>query len=168
MLLDIVVGPEMLPHHADQLLRDGVGLRNAAAREGGLIEENFAANNLVDPCFIDLQLPQRFGQIVDVAAGDVERGRALQHGDMLAVCSDRRNERRRRRARADDDNLLVLVVEVLGPLLGVNETPLEGLHARPIRVVALVMPVIALAHPEEIRGEGAALVGVGADRLDGP
>src|ERR1700738_1566582 len=49
-----------------------------------------------------------------------------------------------------------------------NDAALEGLHALPVRRVAFGMPVIALTHPEEIRGEGLGLAGVGPDRFDGP
>ena len=45
---------------------------------------------------------------------------------------------------------------------------LELRHVLPLRRIAFGVAVVALAHPEEIRGEGYLLAGVGAHRIDGP
>jgi hypothetical protein len=49
--------------------------------------------------------------------------------------------------------LLALVVEVIRPGLRMDDLALEVGHPRPFGRVALPMPVIALAHPEEVGGE---------------
>src|ERR1700722_14933203 len=49
-----------------------------------------------------------------------------------------------------------------------NDLPLEAFHAVPFRRVALRVPVIALAHPEEVRGETDRVAGVRPGRLDRP
>src|SRR6185437_13437522 len=45
---------------------------------------------------------------------------------------------------------------------------LEARHAVPFWRVAFRVPVVALAHPQEIRGEARRLAGVCPRRLDGP
>ena len=49
-----------------------------------------------------------------------------------------------------------------------HDLALESLHAVPVRRVALGMPVVALAHPQEVRGETHRLSGVAAHRHDRP
>src|ERR1700679_2308538 len=68
----------------------------------------------------------------------------------LASC---RNERRRGRAGADDNDLLACAIQIFRPRLRVNDPPCETLHAFPLGRVAFLVPVVALAHPEKIRGE---------------
>src|SRR5258708_11398923 len=87
---------------------------------------------------------------------------------MAALVGDRRNKRRRGGAGADHDNPLAGHPQIVGPALRVNDAALEGCHPLPFRRVALRMAVIALAHPQEVRGEGHGLACVGPHRLDGP
>ena len=49
-----------------------------------------------------------------------------------------------------------------------DDAALELVHVGPLRGIALGMAIIALAHPEEIRGEGHGLAAVDPDRFDGP
>ena len=49
-----------------------------------------------------------------------------------------------------------------------NDRALELGHVLPLRRIALGVAVIALAHPEEIRGEANRLAGVGSRGFDGP
>ena len=87
---------------------------------------------------------------------------------MRAIAGDRRHDSRRRRAGADDQDLLALVVEILRPGLRVDDAALVFVHVRPVRRVALRVPVIALAHPQEVGGEAGSLAGVVLGRLDRP
>src|SRR5579883_2124815 len=87
---------------------------------------------------------------------------------MLAFVSDVRNERRGRRAGADDDDLLAGEIDVLRPELRMDDAAAELLHAGPFRRVAFGMPIIAMAHPEEVRGEGDALTAVDLLCFNGP
>ena len=64
----VVVGTEVRAHAAQQLLRHDLGLLERAAREHRLIVQDLAAHDLVDPAFVDLQLAQRVGEVVGVAA----------------------------------------------------------------------------------------------------
>ena len=87
---------------------------------------------------------------------------------MAALVRDRGHERRRGRAGADHDDLLARVLEILRPGLRMDDPALEAFHARPFGCVALGVPVVALAHPEEVRREPNVLAGVGARGLDRP
>ena len=60
------------------------------------------------------------------------------------------------------------VVQVLGPGLRVDDPAAEPVHPRPLGRVALRVPVVALAHPEEAGREAHRLAGVRPDGLDGP
>ena len=133
-----------------------------------LIEENLAAHDLMYPGLIHLQLPQRLGKVDGVAAGDEKGWRALQHRHVRTVVGDRRNDGGRRGPRADDDHLLILEVEVHRPGFGVHQRTFEGVHARPGRHVALGVPVVALAHPQEVGSEIKTLIRIASADLDGP
>jgi hypothetical protein len=87
---------------------------------------------------------------------------------MRALIGDGRDQRRRGGAGADDDNLLVLVIEIVGPFLRMDDPALELVEIRPLRRIALRMAIVTLAHPEEIRREAERFAGVGSDRIDGP
>src|SRR5262249_20641776 len=69
MGFDIVVGAEQVANDADQFLADKLWLGKAAPSEGRLIEQDLAAYDLMDPALVDLQLPQRLGQVDGIAAG---------------------------------------------------------------------------------------------------
>ena len=45
------------------------------------------------------------------------------------------------------------VVEIVGPGLRVHDPALEAVHPRPLRRVALGVPVVALTHPQESGGD---------------
>ena len=87
---------------------------------------------------------------------------------MATFGRDRRNKRRRGGARADYDNILACVVEILWPILRVNDLALVVRHPNPFRRVAPRVPVIALAHPEEIGGEPETFAGIRPARLERP
>jgi hypothetical protein len=87
---------------------------------------------------------------------------------MGGIIGDGRNQRCRGGAGADHDDPLVLVVEILGPLLRVNDPALEGLHGLPLRRITFRVAVVALAHPEEVRREANRFAAVGPDSFDGP
>src|SRR5215469_1741405 len=85
---------------------------------------------------------------------------------MACVGGHRWNDRRRRSARADHD--LVFVVKVFWPRLGVHDSALELGLPRPLRRVTLRVPIVSLAHPEEICGEADRLPSVRLNSLDRP
>ncbi len=87
---------------------------------------------------------------------------------MGAVVGDVRDERGGGGAGADHHDLLVGEVDLVGPLLRVDHLALEVVEAGPLGRVAGVVPVVALAHPEEAGGEVQLLVGVGAADGDLP
>jgi hypothetical protein len=122
----------------------------------------------VDPGLVDLQRAQGFGDLDRVAAGPEIGRRTLQHRHMGAILGDRRDQRRRGGAGADHDDLSVRVVEIVRPFLRVNDPALESLHGLPFRRIALRVAVIALAHPEEIRGQAHGFAAVRSHGLDGP
>ena len=168
MRLDVVVRTEHRADAAEQLLLDDLGLLERAAGECVLIVKNLSAHDLVDPFLADLQLPQRLGQFDRVAAGPEISRRSLQHRDVAATVRDRRDQGRSSCARADHDDLLALGVQIVRPALRVNDAALKSFHPLPFGSVALRMPVIALAHPEKVRGEGRSLTAVGPDSFNGP
>ena len=78
------------------------------------------------------------------------------------------NQRRRGRARADHHDLLAVRCEIIRPGLRMHDAALEVVHAVPFRRIAFGMAIVALAHPEEIRGYRDVLAAVGLLGLDGP
>ena len=134
--------------------------------------DDLAAHDLVDPRLVDLQLPQRVGQLVGVAARGEVGGRALQHRHVArvvrAVAGHGRDERCRGRSRSDDEHVPVCIVEVVGPELGVHDGALEAIHAGPGGGVGLGVVVVALAHPQEATGEDEFLTGGVVGDLQGP
>src|SRR5207302_197776 len=73
-----------------------------------------------------------------------------------------------RRTAADDDDALPGVVEILRPVLRMDDLALEAIHAFEARRVALIVAVVAGTHHQEVRGDDDALTRVGAFGLDGP
>jgi hypothetical protein len=167
VLLHLLVADEGA-HHVQQVLLHRLGTLDRGLGEGVLVVQGLAAHDLVDPVLADLQRAQGVGEVVGVAAGDEIGRRALQHGDMRAVAGEGRGQGRGRGARADDHHPLVLVVEIPRPGLRVHDRTLEVRHARPLGGVALGVPVVALAHPQEAGGEGRRLARLLDQRLDGP
>ena len=86
-------------------------------------------------------------------------GRLFRHGG---------NERDRGGAAADDHDPLVGVVDVLGPLLRVDDWAGEALHALEVRRVALVVAVVAAAEEQEPARHADRFARVAPLRLDGP
>ncbi|MEY9462289.1 hypothetical protein ABH973_002702 [Bradyrhizobium ottawaense] len=122
----------------------------------------------MDPGLVDLKPAQLLGDLDGVAAEAKIGRRTLQHGDMRATVRDVRHQRCRGRARADHNDLLVREVEIVRPGLRMDDAAFEAIGALPFRRVAFRMAVIALAHPEEVRGESLCFTGIGRNRLDGP
>ncbi len=87
---------------------------------------------------------------------------------MRASVGDCRHQRRCRRTRADHHDLLAVDGEIVGPALWVHDTAFELFCIRPFGREAFGMPIVALAHPEEVRGKSCRLAGVGPHRVDGP
>ena len=73
-----------------------------------------------------------------------------------AVLGHRRDQRDGGRAAADDHDPLAGVVEVLGPVLRVDDRAGEALAAREVRGVALVVAVVAAGAEEPAGGQRAA------------
>ncbi len=168
VLLHVEVRPQVGSDAVDQLLLHGFGLFEGAAREDLLVVQELAADDLVDPGLVDLQLAKGVGEVVHVAAGNEVGRRTLEDGDMAAVGRHRGHDGGGGGAGADDEDVLALVVEVLRPGLGMDDLALEVIHARPFRRVPLGVAVVALAHPEEAGREVLRLAGIRAGRLDRP
>src|SRR3984957_1410967 len=92
--------------------------------------------------------------------------RTLQHGHLRSLLGQRRDQRHRRSAAADNHHLLALVVEILGPVLWMNNRAVELVEARKVRDVALV--VVVVAGPEEQEAAAVGLFGPVLLGGDGP
>ena len=90
-------------------------------------------------------------------AGDDIGRRALEHGNLLRRPRHRGHQRNRRRAAADHDHALVGVIQIIGPLLRMDDLPPESLRAFEMRRMAARIIVIAAAHVEERAGDMARL-----------
>ena len=96
------------------------------------------------------RLVRPHGERVDVGQRTDVGRRALQHRHMArARIGQGRNQSHRGGTAADDDDLLARVVEVLRPVLRVNDRALEVLRAGELRRVALVVVVVAAAGEQE-------------------
>ena len=80
--LDVVILAEIGFDRRQQLLLGRFRLVERLRREGVLVEQDLAADDLVDPCLVDLQLAQLLGDLDRVAAGAEIGRRALQHRDV--------------------------------------------------------------------------------------
>ena len=83
--------------------------------------QELASDDLVDPRVVDIELSERVGEFIHVAAGDEVGGRTLEHRHVLAVAGDGRDERGRGRSGPDDDDLFGLEVDVRRPGLRMND-----------------------------------------------
>jgi hypothetical protein len=81
---------------------------------------------------------------------DDVRGRALEHRDVRGRVAHRRSQRHRGGPTADDDDALARVVDVVGPLLGVDDAAAEPVEPFEVRRVALRVVVVAGAGEEEV------------------
>ena len=152
----------------EQLLLDGLRLGERSAGEHGLLVQDLPAHDLVDPCLVDVERAQFVGDRDRIAAGPEKSRRSLQHRYMAALGRDRRDQCRRRRARTDDDDRLPGVVDILRPILRVNDPPFEVLHSGPFGRITLGMTVVALAHPQKIGSDPHRLAGIGPHTFEGP
>ena len=87
---------------------------------------------------------------------------------MRAAVGERGNQGRGSRARADDCDTLACEIDIFRPMLWVNDLASETLQTRPVRSVALVVPVVALAHPEKAGLEANALAFLADRHIDQP
>src|SRR5262249_35452557 len=83
---------------------------------------------------------------------DVTR-RTLEHRDVRRTFGHCRDQRDRRRPAADDHDALARVVEILGPLLRVNNPPAKPRDAGPLWGVSAVVIVVTGAEIKEVAGE---------------
>ena len=127
----------------------------AAHREQHVLPADYAVGGLGRQ-----ELAQEVGDRVARRQRDDVAGRALKHRHVLGVPRHRRDERDRSRAAADHHHSLARVVEVLGPVLGVDDLPAEALGALEFRGERLVVAIVARAHEEEVARElhGLAVV----------
>ena len=79
---------------------------------------------------------------------DVGRA-ALQHGDVGSCLCERRQQSHGRWATAHDDHFLVLVVEIIGPELGMENSALEILNACYMAAQRFFIVVIPGAEDDE-------------------
>ncbi len=104
--LDVAVGADVAAHGGEQLLLHRLRLGDATPGEDGLLVEDLASHDLVDPRRIHLQPPQLVGDVDGVATDAEVCGRSLQHGDVSTVGRHRGDHRGRGGAGADDDDPL--------------------------------------------------------------
>ena len=69
---------------------------------------------------------------------------------MRCLLGKRRYQRRCGSAGANHQNVLAGVVDVGWPCLRVDNLAFEVVHPRPIRRIALLVPIVSLAHPKEV------------------
>ena len=143
-------GPRCSRTFVDHFRGEGLGLAQRPADTLALFLEQALADDVVDPVLVDLQRAEFVRHRVFVVARIEIGGRALQHGDVSAFLRHCRDQRCCRCARTDHQHPLAGVIKVLGPGLGMDDAALEALHARPVWRIALGMPVVALAHPQEV------------------
>ena len=172
----VVAGPEVL--HVDVVaeLAAGGGQQGAAHQARALLGQPVhqtlqadvtGARHTVDHHFRQ-EAAQFHRQFVALRhGGDVGR-RALQHGDVLGVLGHGRHQGHRGGATADHHHFLTAVVEVLRPLLGVYQTPLELIGAGEVRRVAGVVVVVAGAAEQELAGEDFAFTAAFVFHAHGP
>ncbi len=82
-------------------------------------------------------LPQPIGNGVGIGPRNHIRRRTLQHRHMRTFFCDRGDQRRSSSAGAYHHDLLVRVVEIIRPLLRMNDAALELVEVWPFRRVAL-------------------------------
>ncbi len=92
---------------------------------------------------------------VDGRHGGDPCGRALQHGDVAGGLRHFRHEGHGRRTGADDGDGLARVVEIVRPVLRVDDLARKRLLALEVRAVALVVIVVAGTDRQEVAGQVA-------------
>ncbi len=119
---------------------------------------------------------EHLGQDPPQAVGDRILGRerhhvarrALEHRHVPGVLGHRWDQGDGRRTAADNDHSPAPVVEVLGPLLRVNDRAGEALATLEVRRVARVIVVVAGGGEQQPAGQLDALAGGGVLHLHGP
>ena len=170
VLLDHLVA-ERVTGHAEQLLAHLVGVGARAPVEERLQRRVLAARDRVRDT-LGQHLAERVRDRVAVRPGDDVGGRALQHGDVGGVVGHRRHEGHRGRTRSDHHHSPARVVEVVGPVLGVDDRAAEALAPGELGCVPALVGVVPRAHEEERARElhrVACVTGVaGAGGREGP
>ena len=82
---DIVILPHNTANAIQQRFLYLFRISKGHFREFGLLKQNLAAGDLVDPIFRNAQAPQFFGNFNGVAANAEISGRTLQHRNMLGL-----------------------------------------------------------------------------------
>ena len=152
MGVDVVALRQRRDHALPQDLADEVG---TAAREpiGEALQQHvLPAHHRVDRARRQ-HLAERLGDRIFARHREDVGGRALQHRHVGGVLGHRRDQRHRGGAAADHHHPLALVLGLLGPVLGMDDLPLEGLDPGELRRVALVIAVVAAAVHQEGRRE---------------
>jgi len=121
----------------DQQFLQLVGRCLRALQQIGAVAHHLAAHDFMDPGVIDIQLAQFVRQAVGIATSREVGRRALQHGDMRAAISQRRDQGGGRGTRADHRHLLAAEIEIVWPVLRVDNLPLELGETWPVRRVAV-------------------------------
>ncbi len=152
MGVDVVVRPQLLAHHGDDPLLGGLGVFARGVEEIHLEQHIAPANDVIG------QLGrQPFAQVVGEGvlgrARDHIGGRALQHGHMGGGPGHFRHQGHRRGPRADHHHPLAGIVQILRPMLRMDDAALEVGLAGKLRPIALGVVVIARAHEQEIAGD---------------
>ena len=93
--------------------------------------------------------------------------RTLQHGDLGRLFRERWHQGHGGRTTADDHHALAATVQILGPLLRMDDGAAEVSAAREFRGVAARVVVITAAHEQHIAGQTRTLTRA-AFHLDGP
>ncbi|PHK11687.1 hypothetical protein VF09_06710 [Nostoc linckia z9] len=94
--------------------------------------------------------------------------RALQHHHVRGVLRHLGHQGHRRRTAADHDHALAAIVELLGPMLRVDDRTPEALAAGELGRIAFLVAIIAAAHEEEVAAEEQLLLLRPALHLDLP
>ena len=137
---------EFVEHH--------VGLGFAALGQHVHIVHHLRADDAVDGRFVDADLAQAVGQFVLVGMREEIRRRTLEHGHVRGGFAERGHDGRGGRARTDHQHALAGVVDRRVPHLGMDKRAFIIGHAGPIGHVRLFVIIIALAHPQQVGGEG--------------
>ena len=148
---DVVVGAEVAAQHPHQVALEDAGPGSRQLEDERLQQHEFQSADGIRQ-LVRKQEAKKFREFVLGRAVRHVGWRALQHRHVGGLPGQRRDQRHRRRAAADHDNALALVVDVLGPLLGVDDASLESFDAGEIGRVAVGVVEVAGAHVQEAAG----------------
>ena len=165
--VDVVVLRQVGADAAADRLADQIGEAAAELEEDLGDEHVLPAHDRVGEA-IRQQASDELGDRVASRQRDHVARRALQHRHVLGPLGHRRDQGDRGRAAADHDDALARVVEVGGPVLGVDDLAGEALDALELGRVALVVAVVAGAAEQEVAGKQLAAAVIGALDLDRP